>query len=65
MSSYISLSLDPHHHHYPTQKLQNVNHLTPGKVCPTLMLVSYLDKVAEVIMFMFSDMLIYDDAMSM
>jgi structural maintenance of chromosome 2 len=42
-----------------------VNHLTPGKVRPTLTLVSYPDKVAEAIAFVFSNMLICDNAASM
>jgi structural maintenance of chromosome 2 len=42
-----------------------VNHLAPGKVRPTLTLISYPDEVAEAIAFMFSDTLICDDAASM
>jgi structural maintenance of chromosome 2 len=46
------------------QKLQNANHLAPGKVRPALSLVGYPDEVAEAIAFVFSDTLICDDAAS-
>ena len=47
-----------------TQKLQNANHLGPGKVRPALTLVGYPDEVAEAIAFVFNNMLICDDAAS-
>ncbi|KAI0247376.1 condensin complex subunit SMC2 [Lactifluus subvellereus] len=46
------------------EKLQNANHLAPGKVRPALTLVGYPDEVAEAIAFVFSDTLICDDAAS-
>lgn len=46
------------------KKLQNANHLAPGKVRPALSLVGYPDEVAEAIAFVFNDTLICDDAQS-
>ncbi|KAI9507224.1 condensin complex subunit SMC2 [Russula earlei] len=46
------------------EKLQNANHLAPGKVRPALSLVGYPDEVAEAIAFVFSDTLICDDPAS-
>ncbi|KAH9958739.1 SMCs flexible hinge [Russula dissimulans] len=47
-----------------SEKLQNANHLPPGKVRPALLLVGYPDEVAEAIAFVFNDTLICDDAAS-
>ncbi|KAI9439026.1 condensin complex subunit SMC2 [Lactarius indigo] len=46
------------------EKLQNANHLAPGKVRPALSLVGYPEEVAEAIAFVFNDTLICDDAQS-
>jgi structural maintenance of chromosome 2 len=46
------------------QKLQNANHLAPGKVRPALTLVGYPNEVAEAIAFVFNDTIICDDAAS-
>jgi structural maintenance of chromosome 2 len=58
--SVLLLTPKPH----TAQKLQNANHLAPGKVRPALSLVGYPDEVAEAIAFVFSDTLICDDAAS-
>ncbi|KAH9979381.1 condensin complex subunit SMC2 [Lactifluus volemus] len=46
------------------EKLQNANHLAPGKVRPALTLVGYPNEVAEAIAFVFNDTIICDDAAS-
>ncbi|KAI9457325.1 condensin complex subunit SMC2 [Lactarius psammicola] len=46
------------------EKLQNANHLAPGKVRPALSLVGYPEEVAEAIAFVFNDTMICDDAQS-
>ncbi|KAI0289102.1 condensin complex subunit SMC2 [Russula brevipes] len=46
------------------EKLQNANHLAPGKVRPALSLVGYPDEVAEAIAFVFNDTIICDDPAS-
>jgi len=46
------------------QKLKNTENLAPGKVWPVFSLVRYLDKVAEAMVFMFSNTLTCDNAAS-
>ncbi|KAI0264934.1 condensin complex subunit SMC2 [Gloeopeniophorella convolvens] len=46
------------------EKLQNANHLAPGRVRPALTLVGYPAEVAEAVAFVFGDTLVCDDAAS-